>query len=126
MTFWRGLFLVAGLYNLLVALPMLVAPEMMLASLGQPVPDSLLTARMTAWLIMAFGVGYLLVARDPPANRAIVWLGVMGKAPIAFFVWLDGGNAVLGPSSFLLALGVLVFVALFLTYLFTNPRPRPA
>ena len=98
----------------------------MLATVGQPVPDNLLTARMAAWLIMVFGVGYLLVARDPPANRSVVWLGAMGKAPIAFFVWLDGGNAVLGTSSFLLSLGDLVFVALFLAYLFTNPRPRPA
>lgn len=126
MKFWRVLFLVAGLYNFLAALPMLLVPEAMLAAVGQPVPDSLLVARMAAWLIICFGVGYLMAARDPVANRSIIWLGAVGKAPIAFFVWLDGGAAVLGTSSFLLALGDLVFVALFLVYLFAHPKPRAA
>ena len=123
MRVWKILFVTAALFNFAVGLPMLLAPEAMLASLGQPVPDDLLMTRLASLLIVVLGVGYGMVARDPAANRPILWLGVLGKAPIPVLVWLSGGQAALASSAFVLSLGDLAFAALFLVFLLTHRRP---
>ncbi|MDP1735876.1 MAG: hypothetical protein Q8L23_00390 [Caulobacter sp.] len=122
---WKLVFAVAALFNLAVGLPMLIAPAALLEGVGQPVPADLLTTQMTALLIVVFGIGYAMVARDPVANRPILWLGILGKAPIAPLIWLNGGAAALATSSFLLSLGDLAFAALFLLYLLSH-KARPA
>ena len=123
MRFWKLVFALAALFNLAVGLPMLLAPEAMLAGLGQPVPTDLLMTRLASALIVVFGVGYAMAARDPVANRPILWLGVLGKAPIPLLVWLGGGAAALASSAFILSLGDLAFAALFLVFLLTHRRP---
>jgi hypothetical protein len=125
MGFWKPVFVVAALFNLAVGLPMLLAPEVLLTAIGQPVPDDLLITRLAALLIVVLGIGYAMVARDPVANRSILWLGVLGKAPIPLLVWCGGGAAALASSTFLLSLGDLALAALFLVYLLTH-RARPA
>lgn len=122
MRIWTVIFVVAALFNFAVGLPMLLAPEAMLASLGQPVPDDLLMTRLASLLIVVLGIGYAMVARDAVANRPILWLGVIGKAPIPLLVWLSGGAAALSSSAFLLSLGDLAFATLFLLYLLTHRR----
>ena len=122
MRIWTVIFVVAALFNFAVGLPMLLAPEAMLASLGQPVPDDLLMTRLASLLIVVLGIGYAMVARDPVANRPILWLGVIGKAPIPLLVWLSGGAAALSSSAFILSLGDLAFATLFLLYLLTHRR----
>lgn len=122
MGFWKLVFWVAALFNFAVGLPMLVAPEALLADIGQPVPADLLMTRLAALLIVVLGIGYGMVARDPVANRPILWLGILGKAPIPLLVWLTGGAAALASSAFLLSLGDLAFATLFLAYLLTHRR----
>ena len=122
MGFWKLVFWVAALFNFAVGLPMLVAPEALLAAIGQPVPADLLMTRLAALLIVVLGIGYGMVARDPVANRPILWLGILGKAPIPLLVWLTGGAAALASSAFLLSLGDLAFATLFLAYLLTHRR----
>lgn len=122
MGFWKLVFAIAALFNFAVGLPMLLAPEALLAAIGQPEPADLLMTRLAALLIVVLGIGYGMVWRDPVANRAILWLGVLGKAPIPLLVWLTGGAAALASSSFLLSLGDLAFAALFLAYLLTHKR----
>jgi hypothetical protein len=120
--FWKLVFWVAALFNFAVGLPMLVAPEALLADIGQPVPADLLMTRLAALLIVVLGIGYGMVARDPVANRPILWLGILGKAPIPLLVWLTGGAAALASSAFILSLGDLAFATLFLAYLLTHRR----
>lgn len=122
MRIWKLVFVVAALFNFAVGLPMLLAPEAMLTGLGQPVPDDLLMTRLASLLIVVLGIGYGMVARDPVGNRPILWLGVLGKAPIPLLVWLSGGAAVLASSAFLLSLGDLAFAALFLIFLVRTPK----
>ena len=126
MRFWKIVFALAASFNFLVGLPMLLAPAAMLAGLGQPVPSDLLMTRLASALIAVFGVGYAMIARDPVANRPILWLGVLGKAPIPLLVWLSGGAAALTSSSFKLSLVDLVFAGLFLAFLLTHPRRAAA
>jgi len=122
MRIWKLVFVVAALFNFAVGLPMLLAPEAMLTGLGQPVPEDLLMTRLASLLIVVLGIGYGMVARDPVANRPILWLGVLGKAPIPLLVWLSGGAAALASSAFLLSLGDLAFAALFLIFLVRTPK----
>lgn len=122
MGFWKLVFAIAALFNFAVGLPMLLAPEALLTAIGQPVPADLLMTRLAALLIVVLGIGYGMVWRDPVANRGILWLGVLGKAPIPLLVWMAGGAAALASSSFLLSLGDLSFAALFLAYLLTHRR----
>lgn len=122
MRIWKLVFVVAALFNFAVGLPMLLAPEAMLTGLGQPVPDDLLMTRLASLLIVVLGIGYGMVARDPVGNRPILWLGVLGKAPIPLLVWLSGGAVALASSAFLLSLGDLAFAALFLTFLVRTPK----
>ena len=126
MRIWKIIFALAAAFNFMVGLPLLLAPEAMLAGLGQTVPDDLLMTRLAALLIVVLGIGYGMVARDPVVNRPILWLGVLGKAPIPLLVWLGGGAAALSSSTFILSLGDLGFAALFLLFLLTHRRPRAA
>ena len=123
---WKLIFWVAAIFNFAVGLPMLLAPEMLLPAIGQPLPDDLLMIRLAALLIVVLGIGYGMVARDPAANRPILWLGVLGKAPIPLLVWISGGAAALSSSAFVLSLGDLAFAALFLLFLLTHRRPTVA
>lgn len=123
MRVWKIVFAVAAAFNFLVGLPMLLAPAAVLAGLGQPVPEDLLITRLAALLIAVLGLGYGMVARDPVANRPILWLGLIGKAPIPVLVMMSGGAATLANTTFVLSLGDLTFAALFLIFLVTHPRP---
>ena len=82
--------------------------------------------RLAALLIVVLGIGYGMVARDAAANRPILWLGVLGKAPIPLLVWISGGAAALSSTTFILSLGDLAFAALFLLFLLTHRRPTVA
>jgi hypothetical protein len=126
MRIWTVIFVVAALFNFAVGLPMLLAPEAMLAALGQPVPADLLMTRLASLLIVVLGIGYGMVARDPAANRPILWLGVLGKAPIPLLVWISGGAAALSSSAFILSLVDLAFATLFLLFLLGHRRPTVA
>lgn len=113
---WKAVFAVAAVFNWLVGLPLLIAPAAFYAMLGQSTPD-LFNAQMAGALIVVFGVGYAMVARDPVANRGIVWLGVIGKGPLPLLYWLNVQAGRAPMSGFPLTLVDLAFAALFLTYL---------
>ena len=116
MRVWKIVFAVAALFNLAVGLPLLLAPAAFYAALGQPVSD-VLNAQVAGALIAVFGIGYAMVARDPAANRGIVWMGVIGKTPLPLIYWLNVQAGTAPMSGFPLTLVDLAFAALFLTYL---------
>ena len=122
MRIWKIVFALAAAFNFLVGLPLLLAPAAFYTALKQPVPADLLSVQTAALLISVFGVGYAMVARDPVANRPIVWLGLLGKAPLPVMVWLQvqAGKATM--SAFTLTLGDAVFAALFVIFLLTTRK----
>ena len=114
---WRLFFIAAALYNLAAGLPLLVAPDVMLAQLGGAVPDDLLYHRVAGLLILCFGALYAMVARDPARFGPMVWLGVVGKTGVILLVaeaYLAGRVPF---SGFAVALGDLVFVMGFVGFL---------
>jgi small multidrug resistance pump len=101
---WMSYLLVfAGCYNLLVGLTLVVFYHEAFKTLGLPKPQLMLFVQLVGILVGLFGVGYLIVARNPLKNRNVLLLGflskaigtvfglgyvVLGKVPIAFFVLL--------------------------------------
>jgi hypothetical protein len=118
---WRRVFLVAALFNFAAGVPALLAPAQALAAFGlPPLPDHLFV-RATGLLVASYGVGYWLVSRRL-GLREIVWLGVVGKlGVVVLFTWAWGQGS-LPTRAFAVGMGDLLFAAVFLVFLATNPR----
>ncbi len=118
----RLLFSIAAAFNLIAAMPFLVAPQQFARLIGMhPVPADVLFPHMVAALVLAFGWGYWRVARDPVAGRPIIHMGVVGKSLLVLVVgfdWLTGNTN--WPFALIVG-GDAVFVALFLDYLRRRP-----
>jgi hypothetical protein len=114
----RALSYVSGVYDLGLALPMLLAPEAIAALFGAPAPVPVVNAQLNGLFTLTLALGYFWAARDPWERRGYLWLaGVMAKLlGAALFVadhFLRGS-----PASFLLfaltdgSLGLLTLVVL--------------
>lgn len=98
------MFLAAALWNFAAGFPGLVAYEWQFKLLfGQEAYTGsfhqALLFRSFAISVLLFGIGYYLVSRDISRNRAIVWLGALGK--IVVFALLT--NAFLREQATMLA-----------------------
>ena len=113
--FYRRMFLVGALWNLLGGLFILVATPWVFGRAGLKVPSPPLYYQAWIALFMTFGIGYYLVARDLFRNRDIAALGLVGK--LAFSLVFIG-NFLLFPGMvprffWIPVSGDLVFVVLF-------------
>ncbi len=79
----RYVLLVAGAYNVLLGLNMVLLPSRSFAPLGLSEPELLLFVQLVGLMVGVFGVGYLMVARWPLENRGVLLLGLIGKALVA-------------------------------------------
>jgi hypothetical protein len=113
----KTLAFVSGLYDLLLAVPMLVAPEATARLFGAPPPIPVLNAQLNGAFALTLAVGYFWAARDAEARRGYLWAaGVLAKGLGAVLFVAD--HVMRGsPSSFLLFAatdGTLAVVTLFL------------
>ncbi|MFN8545268.1 MAG: hypothetical protein U0807_13825 [Candidatus Binatia bacterium] len=117
--FWRRLFAIAAVFNLVAGLPPLLAPAQALQAFGMaPLPEHLFV-RTTSALVLTFGLGYWLVSRDL-ARRELVWLGIVGKLGVVVLfghAWLRG---VLPLGAAAIGFGDLLFALAFATFLVTH------
>lgn len=117
---WRLFFWVATVFNFLAGLPLLLAPDAMMAALGVAVPADLLFHRFTGLLVVCFGGLYALVAQDAVRFRPLVWLGIVGKAGVvALFTEAYMSGRVPFPL-YAIALGDVAFIAGFAAFLWTT------
>jgi hypothetical protein len=119
---WRLFFWVAMIFNLLAGLPLLLAPTLMLTSLGSDVPTDLLFHRFTGLLVVCFGGLYALVAQDAVRFRPLVWLGIVGKAGVVALFTEAYLNGRVPFSLYAISLGDVAFVAGFVAFLMTTGR----
>jgi len=109
----RSLALVSGLYDLALAVPMLLFAPAVAALMGAPPPVPVINAQLNGLFTLSLGVGYFWAAADVEARRGYLWIaGVLAKglgaalfladhflrhSPASFllFVASDGGLAVL-------------------------------
>jgi hypothetical protein len=113
----RRLALVSGIYDVLLALPMLLAAPALARLMGSPPPVPLVNAQLNGVFTLTLALGYFWAAEDVEARRGYFWVaGVFAKALGAtLFVadhFLQGS-----PTSFLLFAmtdGTLALVTLVL------------
>ncbi len=76
----RTLFLTAAIFNWAVGLSLAFQARLLFELFRvSPAPTEPLFLQLFAWLVVAFGVGYFWVSRDPVVNIPIIKLGILGK-----------------------------------------------
>jgi hypothetical protein len=113
----KTLALVSGLYDLLLAAPMLLAPEATARLFGAPPPVPVLNAQLNGAFALALAAGYFWAAQDIQARRGYLWAaGVLAKGLGAFLFVLDRIMRGSPPSFLLFAAtdGTLALVTLLL------------
>jgi hypothetical protein len=109
---------VSAVYDLVLALPMLLAPVAVARLFGAGDPQPVLNAQLNGLFTLGLSAGYFWALRDIEGRRGFLWIaGVMVKGLGALLFVAD--HVLRGsPSSFLLfaacdgTLAVLTFLAL--------------
>ncbi len=122
MKVWRALFAAATIVNLTVGGAMIAAPSAVADRLSVSGPGAPYAMIMIGCMIAVFGVGYAIVTRDPPRNRGIVWLGVIGKLCVPALAIYEFNEGVIPQNMMLASMGDGVFALLFLVFLMRGPR----
>jgi hypothetical protein len=98
----RTLALVSGVYDLALAVPMLLAAPQVAAAMGAPPPVPLINAQLNGVFTLSLAAGYFWAARDVEGRRGYLWVaGVLAKALGASLFVLDHFQHA-SPASFLL------------------------
>jgi hypothetical protein len=118
-TFYKRMFLVAALWNVLGGALVVVFTGRIFAAANLTPPYPPLYYHSWIALFVTFGIGYYMVSRNMSANKNIVILGIIGKLAFsAIFVYnmLTFQGQV--PRLFIApVVGDLVFVVLFWLFL---------
>lgn len=117
---WTRLFVAAAVFNLLVGLPLLIAPAMGPDILPLPAGD-LIWPRLAGALIVVFGIGYFIVSRDLDRNRGIIGMGAFGKLLVVLILLIYWIKGTIGFWSFSISLIDLAFAILFIRFLIRYP-----
>lgn len=121
---WRTFFVAAAVFNFAAGLPLLLAPDVMLSTLGVAVPDDLLFHRMTGLLVVCFGVVYYFVSQNLARYQPLVWLGVVGKTGVVVLFAQAFAAGLLPAPAFAVALGDLLFAIGFLVFILSYKGER--
>ncbi|MCE9523761.1 MAG: hypothetical protein K8S25_15190 [Alphaproteobacteria bacterium] len=119
---WRVFFFVAATFNFAVGVPLVMVPGAMLVALGVPVPGDLLFHRLCGLFVVCFGIAYAFVRREPDRNRAIVWVGAIGKTGVVILIGQAWAQGMVPFQAFALTMGDLAFVAGFVFFLLSRKR----
>ena len=98
----KTLAVVSGIYDLLLCLPMLLAPAATAALFGAPPPVPVLNAQLNGVFTLSLAAGYFWAAAAPEERRGYLWVaGVLAKGLGASLFVID--HALRGsPAAFLL------------------------
>jgi hypothetical protein len=117
--FYKPMLLIAGIWNVAGGLFIIAASDWIFGRQGLTVP--LPSLYYYAWiaLFITFGIGYLIVWRQPFGNKNIIVLGIIGKLGFSIvFIWNMHIYPARIPRLFLIpVVGDLIFVFLFILFL---------
>jgi hypothetical protein len=121
----RGLALISGVYDLALALPMLLAAPQVAQIFGAPPPQPLINAQLNGVFTLTLAVGYFWAARNVEGRRGYLWVaGVLAKGLGASLFVLDHFSQG-SPAAFLLFAasdGGLALVTLLCLTVFCRAR----
>jgi hypothetical protein len=76
----RALALLSAAYDLVLALPLLLAAPAVARLMGAPAPEPVINAQLNGLFTLTLGVGYLWAAADAESRRGYLWVaGVLAK-----------------------------------------------
>lgn len=125
--FWKILFLVAGLFNVLAGCLGMVFPTYGLkfaSGLEIGAPSVLFTFFMLSFAVALFGVGYFMVAFNAASNRGLVVVGVIGKISFPVMVLYGYLNEMATLEFMVLIFGDLIWAGFFARYLIISKNLR--
>lgn len=119
----RILFTIAALFNLAVAVSLLLTWPLTqeLLQLTPAEGSNALLKNVAGVIVLAFGYAYWLISRDPVAYRPYISLGAIAKTLVfivALPVLIAGGEGALLAAA---AVGDLLFAVLFFHFLLRHP-----
>lgn len=117
MALWRLFFLAAALNNLIIGTLMLIGADQAAVQIGVAGPAAGYMVGFAGLLIAVFGLAYALVAYRPLPNRNLVAVGALSKAGALVLASWHAIHNHIPQSTYLLAMGDLVFLALFCIFL---------
>jgi hypothetical protein len=86
----KALAVVSGIYDLALALPLLLAPAWVAGLAGAPAPVPVINAQLNGLFTLTLAVGYFWTARAVEQRRGYLWLaGVLAKGLGAILFVLD-------------------------------------
>jgi hypothetical protein len=86
----RTLALLSGVYDLVLALPLLLAAEPMARAFGAAPPQPVVNAQLNGVFTLSLAAGYFWAAADVEARRGYLWVaGVLAKGLGAALFVLD-------------------------------------
>lgn len=118
---WKILFGFAAIFNFIAGLPLLLAPVQAVEMLGIVPQPTQFFAQMSGGLIVTFGIGYAMVARNL-SLREFALLGAIGKLLAFSIVTIYWRASELSDLTFGLGFGDFVFALIFLWFAFGGRR----
>lgn len=87
-------FMAAAIYNLVWGVAVIIAPTAPFVLLGLETPNYPSLFQCIGMMVMVFGYGYWLIAKDPERFAPYVWIGLAGKifGPIGFLYAASKGE----------------------------------
>lgn len=122
---WRTFFVIAGLWNFSFSLPAFIMPNFCIRLMyGFQTDNFYIIFLNTVFFVTVFlfGIGYFMIAYDPPKNTALAALGIIGKILVGFlfyYLYYIGRTTIMPP---IVGTGDLIFTYYFLYYLVKGPR----
>lgn len=107
---WTLLFAAAAAYNLAIG------------GLGLANPSATIDNRAVAVLVLAFGLVYFLVAREPARLAPVAWAGVFGKLGIVLLLGPGALESGANPALMPILAGDLLFACFFVAFLLGPAR----
>jgi hypothetical protein len=123
----RALALVSAVYDLALALPLMLAPVAVARAFGAAPPDPVINAQLNGMFTLTLAVGYLWAARDAEARRGYLWVaGVLAKGLGAALFLLDHFTHGSPPAFLLFAATDGTLALLTLALLLRQPAAAPS
>src|SRR4051794_480770 len=90
-TWFRALFLIAGLYDALIGLAFLFAGHRIFEAFSVPPPNHWAYIEFASALLVVFGLMFFAIAQRPDANRNLIPYGMLLKVSyigVAGYYWV--------------------------------------